>query len=169
MFIINLLLIGSYFFKYKIVFVIRAALHISLCTHRPYKYRCFEKLVADGFFEENQIDVVCILGGTNDSWANAPLGEEKYENWTKEDLYYVLPAICYLYSRVREVLPNAEIYGLANHLNMKQEIIDAIAHASEAVGGHAVILQNIETASSHPTEKGMIAIKDQFLAVFDEN
>ena len=125
-----------------------------------------EKLIANGYFEENQVDYVFVLGGTNDSWCGAPLGEEMYEGWTKDDLYNVLPAICYFYNRIREVLPNAEIYGLAN-CGLKQEVIDAIEHATIAVGGHAVILQDIETQSSHPTEVGMQQIKDQFLSVFD--
>ena len=89
--------------------------------------------------------------------------------WTKEDLYNVLPAVCYFFIRLREVLPNAEIYGIANHLRMKQEIINAISHVCGYIGGKAVILQNIETESSHPSIKGMIQIKNQVLDVFDQN
>jgi len=55
----------------------------------------FNKLVEQGFFNKNKIDTVFVFGGTNDSWANAPLGKIKYENWEINDLYLVLPAICY--------------------------------------------------------------------------
>ena len=126
-----------------------------------------ESLITKGYFTENRIDAVYVLGGTNDSWSGAPLGEEMYSGWTKKDLFNVLPGICYFYSRIREVLPNAEIYGIANHVNMKQEVIDVIKHATENVGGNAVLLQNISTTSSHPNLVGMEQICDQILAVMN--
>lgn len=126
-----------------------------------------ESLISKGYFTQNRIDAVYVLGGTNDSWSGAPLGEEMYSDWTKKDLYNVLPGICYFYSRIREVLPNAEIYGIANHVNMKQEVIDVIKHATEHVGGNAVLLQDISTTSSHPNAVGMQQICDQILAVMN--
>ena len=57
-----------------------------------YRYR---KLKSEDFFEENNIDTVVVFGGTNDSWAGAPLGEMKSCDITEKDLYSVLPAICY--------------------------------------------------------------------------
>ncbi|MBR6736804.1 MAG: hypothetical protein IKL82_00355 [Clostridia bacterium] len=125
-----------------------------------------EKLIENGFFEDNPIDVVYVFGGTNDSWCGADLGEEMYENWTKEDLYNVLPAICYFYSRLREILPNAEIYGLAN-CGLQEEIITAIDNACKTVNAKSVILENIDTQNSHPTELGMQQIKNQVIQVFD--
>ena len=32
-------------------------------------------------------DIILVFGGTNDSWAGAPLGDFKYSQWTKDDLY----------------------------------------------------------------------------------
>ena len=126
-----------------------------------------ENLISKGFFEENKIDVVYVLGGTNDSWCGAPLGEDMFSGWTKQDLFSVRPAICYFYCRLREVLPTAEIYGIANHINMKQEVIDSIVNACNYVNGKPVTLSNIQVTSSHPNELGMISIKNQILEVFD--
>lgn len=39
-------------------------------------------------------DVIFIFGGTNDSWAGAPIGEYQYSDWSKEDLYQFRPAFC---------------------------------------------------------------------------
>ena len=47
----------------------------------------FDKHIEEGFFDENKIDTVFVFGGTNDNWANSPLGELKHSDWTKEDLY----------------------------------------------------------------------------------
>jgi hypothetical protein len=32
-------------------------------------------------------DVIFIFGATNDAWAGAPIGQFKYNDWTKEELY----------------------------------------------------------------------------------
>ena len=32
-------------------------------------------------------DIILICGGTNDSWANAPIGNYQYSNWKRADLY----------------------------------------------------------------------------------
>ena len=60
-----------------------------------------DNFINDGFFEKNKIDTVLVLGATNDSWSNAPIGDAlKYEGWTKEDLYSFLPAMGYLATRL---------------------------------------------------------------------
>ena len=121
------------------------------------------KLKEGGFFEDNEIDVVFIFGGTNDSWSNAPLGAEMQEGWTRENLFSALPAIGYFFHRLREILPNAKICGIAN-CNIKPEIVSAIVNASVAVGATAVVLQNIDKIEGHPTPLGMEQIKEQVLA-----
>ena len=51
-----------------------------------------ENLIEEGFFKNNKIDTFFLFGGTNDSCADAPLGEKIHSGWTKEDLYHVFPA-----------------------------------------------------------------------------
>ena len=41
-------------------------------------------------------DVLLVFGGTNDSWAKAPVGSYQYADWTKADLYSFRPAFCRL-------------------------------------------------------------------------
>lgn len=136
-------------------------------SNSPYSFiNRLKSLVSSGFFKQNRVDVVYIFGGTNDSWIGGELGEEMYSGWTTQDLFKALPAICYFYMQVREALPNAEIYGIAN-CGLKQQIIDAIANASEFVDGKAVLLKNIQTTSSHPTANGMEQICEQILAVMN--
>ena len=45
------------------------------------------QLIENGFFAENKIDTVFLLGASNDSGANSPLGELKYDHFEEKDLY----------------------------------------------------------------------------------
>ena len=126
-----------------------------------------EKLTQEGFFESNTIDRVFVFGGTNDSWSNAPLGSEMSEGWERSDLYNVLPAISYFFTKLREVLPDAKIYGICN-CDIKPEVTNAIQSASEKVGGKAIVIEKIDKLNGHPTPLGMIQIKDQVLKAIAE-
>lgn len=53
-----------------------------------------------------------MFGGTNDSWANAPLGKLKYSGWHEEDLFNVLPAISYFANILKKDFPNANLEKL---------------------------------------------------------
>ena len=121
-----------------------------------------DKLAREGFFKVNKVDTVLVFGGTNDSWCEAELGEEMYSGWQKEDLYKVLPAVGFFFTRLREILPDAEIYGICNS-EIKPEIIGAIKHACERVGGVSIALENVEKIEGHPTPRGMIEIKEQII------
>lgn len=122
----------------------------------------FEKLCEDGFFDENRIDTVFVFGGTNDSWSNAPLGAPKYENVQREEMYSVLPAICYFIKSLKETLPDAEIYCLVN-TDIKAEIQDCIKSACETYGATAITFDRIDKKCGHPTVKGMADIKNAVL------
>ena len=121
-----------------------------------------EKLEKEGFFESNKIDRVFVFGGTNDSWSNAPLGTEMTEGWVREDLYNVLSAIGYFFTKLREVLPEARIYGICN-CDIKGEVVNAIKNACERIEAKVIVLENIDKLNGHPTPLGMIQIKDQVL------
>ena len=121
----------------------------------------------EGYFAANRVDRVYVFGGTNDSWCNAPLGEEMSEGFTRKDLYSVLPAIGYFFRKLREALPKAEIIGICN-CGIKPEVIEAIVNACTAVGGRPVRLSGIDKDAAHPTPRGMVEIKDQIRAALDE-
>lgn len=72
----------------------------------------YMKLKSEGFFQQNEIDGIIVFGGTNDSWANAPLGKLKYSGWHEEDLFNVLPAISYFANILKKDFPNANLEKL---------------------------------------------------------
>lgn len=119
-----------------------------------------DALIADGFFDKNRIDTFIIFGGTNDTWSNAPLGERKYADWSREDLYSVLPAIGYLFDRVAKVLPDAKIVCIVN-TELKSEIEAELVFAGEKHGAEVVMLRDIDKNFGHPTIKGMREIMEQ--------
>ena len=130
-------------------------------TSSSFIYR-YTKLLESGFFNENQIDTIFVLGGTNDSWSNAPLGTEKYADWTREDLFCVQPAICYFMAQLKQNHPDVRVIYIAN-CDIKTEIIDCIKHASEFFGAGYVELHDIDKDMGHPTILGMEQICDQVM------
>ncbi len=124
-----------------------------------------EKLYQEGFFEQNTIDTVFVFGGTNDCWSSAPVGELKYSDWKKEDLYFVLPAICYFIHRLQEILPKANIVCIIN-TGLKESITEGLKSASDYYNVHSVRLKDIDKMEAHPTAKGMKQIKEQILDSF---
>lgn len=126
----------------------------------------FEKLVNDGFFKQNNIDTFFIFGGTNDSWIDSPIGELIFQNWQEDDLLCVLPAISYLFYRIKTILPNARIVSIIN-TDLKAIIIDGVKKAAEHFGVEYLQLENISKQYGHPDIKGMSQIKDQVLSFFE--
>ena len=125
-------------------------------------------LIAQGFFDKNNIDTVFVFGGTNDSWAEAPLGTMKYENWEKDDLYSVLPAICYFLKILKDKLPKADIYCLIN-TELKPEISAGMRKACQIYGITEILFDIIDKNCGHPTIKGMQDIKNTVLNVLRKN
>ena len=105
----------------------------------------FDNLLAENFFSENKIDTFLLFGGTNDTWADSPIGELTWSDWKTEELYSVLPAFCYLIHKIRTITDNFKI-------------------VCEKYGVDIVELNDIDKNSGHPTIKGMKQIKDQVLA-----
>ncbi len=121
-----------------------------------------DKLIEEGFFKENRIDTVFVFGGTNDTWANSPVGEEKHSGWTKKDLYFVFPAFSYLLKRLRESSPDSRIIAILNN-DLSDEIRESYLGSCALHGAEAVLLQDIEKIDGHPSKKGMMQIAEQIL------
>ena len=119
-----------------------------------------DKLVDSGWFNETQVDTLFIFGGTNDSGASSPLGEWKYDDWQKEDLYSFKPALCYMLNKIKTHLPKIRPIFVINYY-LKPELIDAIISACEKYGVEHILLTTVEINSSHPTIKGMEGIYSQ--------
>ena len=131
-------------------------------TSSSFIYR-LNKLIDSGFFNENEIDTVLVFGGTNDSWAGAPVGTLQYSAWKKEDLHAVLPAVCCFIDKLKETLPQARIIVIINS-GLKGEITDGMKEACEHYGVESLQLVNVDKSHSHPTVQGMKDIREQVAA-----
>ena len=120
----------------------------------------FDKLINDGFFKQNTVDTVLIFGGTNDSWANSPVGSAETEDFNAESLKCVLPAFRYLLKRVKQTLPDAETVFIMN-TELKKEISDGFINLCNICGTEYVTLKEISKKSGHPDIKGMEQIYRQ--------
>ena len=130
-------------------------------NYNSFIYR-FEKYKAEGFFKENTVDTVFVFGGTNDNWANSPLGEVKFDGITKDDLFCVLPAMSYLLKGLCETLPSAKIYCLIN-TDLKGEISSGYNEIAKHYGVTPIQFDFIDKQNGHPTIQGMKDIKNQIL------
>ena len=119
-------------------------------------------LIKEDFFAKNKIDTFFIFGGTNDSWANSPLGEIKYGPKSKEDLFNVLPAYCYIVEAVKEHCKNARIITIVN-TDVKPEIANCFDEVSKHYGTEIIKLRDIEKQNGHPNKTGMQQIFTQVL------
>lgn len=108
-------------------------------------------------------DIILVFGGTNDSWANSPIGEMKYENWTADDLKAYRPAICYLGQYLYNRYPNTQVYFLLN-TELKPEIGDAMQEVCNRHGFNMITLHEIGKQWGHPNIAGMKAIAEQVLS-----
>lgn len=108
-------------------------------------------------------DVIFIFGATNDSWAGAPIGEYKYADWTKEDLYSFRPAMACLLETVIDRYPNVKIYFLLNN-GLKPEINESVKTICDYYKIDCIELKDIDKLSGHPSVKGMKQISDQIAA-----
>ena len=132
------------------------------CSKRTSFIFRYRKLKEAGFFDQNEIDTIFVFGGTNDSWCNAPLGEEKYSDWEESELFSVLPALCYFIHILKQDHPEIRVVVIGN-CGIKQEVVDCLRHASERFGAEFIELHDIEKMSGHPNPRGMEQICRQIL------
>jgi hypothetical protein len=119
-----------------------------------------DNLIASGFFENNVVDTLVILGGLNDYWASSPRGEIKHDGFTKEDLYSVYPAFAYILSRVNETSPETRIIYIAEEYlpdDMKADMREICTH----YGAETMEIHEISKIDGHPDKDGMKAIAEQ--------
>ena len=122
-----------------------------------------QRLIDAGFFKENKVDTLFVFGGTNDSWANAPLGKMMYSGWTKKDLYSVLPAIGYLLNLLKENFVDTKLVCILNSDEYKSEIREGYIEALEHYGIDYIEVTDFDKLEGHPTEFGMEQIEKQIL------
>ena len=125
------------------------------------------KFIIVGWFEcfqRNDIFLhhfVCYLtrlflrnGATNDSWANSPVGEFKWEGWNEEDLTSFRPALAYLLTNITSLYPDSRFLYIVND-GLKDEITSSIMEACEKIGMPYIQLEGIDKTAGHPNIHSM--------------
>lgn len=107
-------------------------------------------------------DIILICGATNDSWANAPIGDYKYANWKRVDLYFFRPAMAKMLNDIKQHYPNVDVYFILN-TELKKEINESVQEVCKHYDVPVIELVDIDKKSSHPSVKGMKAIAQQVL------
>lgn len=129
--------------------------------------RRFDRLIAEGFFVKNSVNTLLVMGGQNDDWCNAPIGNLQTEKWSEEDLLQYGPALCYLIHRIKTELPNTRVIFVINS-EMKPEVMVYQRQACSLYGIEAIQLQAIHKMNGHPSVSGMKQICRQILKHLSE-
>ncbi len=107
--------------------------------------------------------VILVFGGTNDSWAGSPVGDFKYDDITKADLYSFRPAVAYMLAKLKELYPEVSVYFISNN-GLKDEITESVRTICDHYGVPVIQLEDIDKKNSHPSVSGMKQIADQVCA-----
>lgn len=105
-------------------------------------------------------DIILIFGGTNDSWANAPIGEFKYSDWRRSDLYTFRPAMACMLAKIKERYPTANVYVISND-GLKPEITGSMEQICKHYDVPMIQLHDISKTAGHPNVQGMEQIAEQ--------
>lgn len=105
-------------------------------------------------------DCIIIFGGTNDFWANSPIGEICYGFKTKEQLFSFAPAFCYIVEYMKKYFEKSRIIVVVND-EITSDICKIQKKVCQDLGVSLVELNNIEKQNDHPNKLGMSQIADQ--------
>lgn len=109
-------------------------------------------------------DIILIFGATNDSWTGGRIGEYRYSDFQRSDLFTYRPALAKLLEAAQERYPNVKLYFIIN-TELLAEITESTKVICNHYGVEYIELQDIEKLNGHPTIKGMSAISEQVLKV----
>ena len=104
-----------------------------------------------------------MFGGTNDSWAESPIGKPKYSGRTDEDLKSFSPALCELFEILKKTCPKARIINITN-TDLKEEIWSVMSEICAHYSIQNIVLTKIDKDHGRPTVLGMKNIADEILA-----
>lgn len=105
-------------------------------------------------------DIIFLFGGTNDAWANSPIGDYKYADWTDDDCKAFRPALACLLNKLHTLYPKAEIYSILNS-ELKEDINESTRVICKHYNVQLIELVDIEKQNGHPSINGMKAICNQ--------
>ncbi len=112
--------------------------------------------IENGYFNQNKIDTIFVFGGTNDSWANSPLGI----NADEDDFYSFCPAVKELVKEIKQNLSGARVVFVIN-CGLSEAVTNAITEICEKNDIQTIALHDLEKVNGHPTKNGMQQICDQ--------
>lgn len=104
-------------------------------------------------------DVIVVFGGTNDAWANSPIGTD-YTVRGDSALYSFRPAFACMLERMQQKYPNAKIFNITN-TELKAAVTDSMDEICKAYGVPNVVLHYIDKQKGHPSQSGMRQISEQ--------
>lgn len=108
-------------------------------------------------------DIIFIFGATNDSWANSPLGDYKYSDFTLGDFDYYRPALAALLGHMQQRYPNVRLYFLLND-GLRDEISQSTIAICKYYKVKCIVLDHIDKLNGHPTIKGHSQIAKQVIS-----
>ena len=107
-------------------------------------------------------DLIFVFGGTNDAWANSPMGEYQYSDWTNEACKNFRPAVACLIDMLKQRYPNAEFCFILNS-ELKETVNESMREICNHYNVKLVELHDIEKQNGHPSINGMKSICEQLL------
>lgn len=107
-------------------------------------------------------DIIFVFGGTNDAWANSPVGEYQYSDWSKDDCKNFRPALACLLDMLQKRYPKASIYSILNS-ELREPINESFREICKHYNVQLIELHDIEKQNGHPSVSGMKSICDQLL------
>ncbi len=110
-------------------------------------------------------DIVLIFGGTNDRWANSPIGEIlPPSEWEHADLTACMPSVSYLLGYLKSHLPSGTRIVMIVNTELGETFEDGFAKVCEVYGAECIQLRDIPKQLGHPSKKGMKKIASQVKA-----
>ena len=107
-------------------------------------------------------DIIFVFGGTNDAWANSPIGDYQYSDWTIDDCKSFRPALACLIDKLQKRYSKSEICFILNS-ELKEPINESMREVCKHYNVKLVELHDIEKQNGHPSINGMKSIFEQLL------
>lgn len=107
--------------------------------------------------------IIFVFGGTNDSWANSPLGTPQYSDWNTDNLFQTFPAACYMFDYLKRWNPGAKIIFISNNA-LKKDFYKGMKEICAHYDIDLIQLENIQKQSGHPNIEGMENISEQIIS-----
>lgn len=128
-------------------------------THTDFSDRAF---VTRAQHRMGEPDIILVFGGTNDSWADSPIGTNVWSNWTSADLWTFRGALPRLYDILQKKYSDARIFFILNS-ELKPAINDAVHEISAQYSIPCIDLHDIDKQNGHPSVAGMKEIAAQVI------